>query len=78
MGPKSRLVIADNIRPAKTDIGDDLFIYWMDFCMMMLNGKEKSKSEFEKIVDAAGLEIVKIWTYPVGTHSHIECRLKQT
>ncbi|PQE27884.1 hypothetical protein CJF30_00009075 [Rutstroemia sp. NJR-2017a BBW] len=77
MGPKSRLVIADNIRPEKTELGGDMFIYWMDFCMMMLNGKEKSKSEFEEIIGAAGLEIVNIWTYPVGTHAHIECRLKQ-
>jgi hypothetical protein len=77
MGPKSRLVIADNIRPERTDIGGDMFIYWMDFNMMMINGKEKSESEFEEIIGAAGLEIVNIWRYPVGTHSHIECRLKQ-
>ena len=35
-------------------------IYWVDFSMMMLNGKEKTKKEFEEILDAAGLEIVKV------------------
>lgn len=76
MGPTSRLIIADSIRPERTDIGGEMLNYWMDFCMLMLNGKEKSKKEFEDIVDAAGLKIVKVWSYPVGTHSHIECRLK--
>ena len=52
-------------------------IYWMDFCMMMLNGKEKSEKEFRDIIDSAGLEIFKIWRYPIGTQAQIECRLKR-
>ncbi|KAF7952846.1 hypothetical protein EAE96_006071 [Botrytis aclada] len=76
MGPTSRVVIADMIRPEKTDIGGEIMIYWMDFCMMMLNGKEKSEKEFREIIDAAGLEVVKIWRYPIGTQAQIECRLK--
>ncbi|ATZ57406.1 hypothetical protein BCIN_14g05480 [Botrytis cinerea B05.10] len=77
MGPTSRVVIADMIRPEKTEIGGELMIYWMDFCMMMLNGKEKSEKEFRDIIDSAGLEIVKIWRYPIGTQAQIECRLKR-
>ncbi|TGO32521.1 hypothetical protein BHYA_0310g00080 [Botrytis hyacinthi] len=77
MGPTSRVVIADMIRPEKTDIGGEMMIYWMDFCMMMLNGKEKSEKEFREIIDAAGLEVIKIWRYPVGTQAQIECRLKR-
>ncbi|KAF7932151.1 uncharacterized protein EAE97_009172 [Botrytis byssoidea] len=77
MGSTSRVVIADMIRPEKTDVDGEIMIYWMDFCMMMLNGKEKSEKEFREIIDAAGLEVIKIWRYPVGTQAQIECRLKR-
>jgi hypothetical protein len=43
---------------------------------MMLNGAEKSKKQFEEILDAAGLEIVKIFSLPFGCDVNIECRLK--
>jgi hypothetical protein len=76
MTPKSRLIIADMTWPDKTEIGGELTIYWMDFSLMMLNGKEKTKKEFEEILDAAGLEIVKVWRYSFGTQAQIECRLK--
>lgn len=78
MGPTSRLIIADMILPDRTDISGDMTIYWMDFSMMMLNGKEKTKAEFEQILDAAGLELVKIWPFAFGTQANIECRLKRT
>ncbi|KAH8820715.1 o-methyltransferase-like protein [Xylogone sp. PMI_703] len=77
MGPTSRLIIADMILPDKTEIGGDMTIYWMDFSMMMLNGKEKTEGEFREILGAAGLEIVKIWRYSFGTQAQIECRLKK-
>jgi len=76
MGATSRLIVADMIMPERTEMGGEMTIYWMDFSMMMLNGKEKSKKEFEEILDAAGLEIVKIWSYTFGTQAQIECRLK--
>jgi hypothetical protein len=44
--------------------------------VMILNGAEKSKKEFEEILGSAGLEIVKIWPFTFGTHTNIECRLK--
>lgn len=43
---------------------------------MMLNGTEKSKEQFEEILDAAGLEIVTIYPFAFGCHANIECRLK--
>ncbi|KAF4626200.1 hypothetical protein G7Y89_g11964 [Cudoniella acicularis] len=76
MGPKSRLVVADMILPEKTEVGAELIPYWMDFSMMMLNGKEKSRKEFEEILDESGFEIVKVWKYSFGTQAQIECRLK--
>ncbi|RDW91674.1 O-methyltransferas-like protein [Coleophoma crateriformis] len=76
MGPTSRLLIGEMIMPDRTQMGGDMLIYWMDFSMMMLNGKEKSEKEFEQMLDAAGLEIVKIWRFHIGTQAQIECRLK--
>lgn len=45
--------------------------------MMMLTGKEKTKMEFERILDAAGLELVKIWPFQIGAQSMVEARLKR-
>lgn len=78
MGPTSRLIIADMLMPETTQMGGDLTIYWLDFSMMMLSGKEKSEKEFAEITEAAGLEIVKIWLSGIGAQAQIECRLKQT
>jgi hypothetical protein len=43
---------------------------------MMLNGTEKSEKQFRQMLDADGLEIVRIWPFAFGAHSNIECRLK--
>ncbi len=60
MGPTSRLLIREFVEPEKTHIGDDLMVYSIDFSMMMLTGKEKTARQFEIILDAAGLKLVKI------------------
>jgi hypothetical protein len=76
MGPTSRLLTAEMMVPERTEIGGDLGIYRLDFVLMLINVKEKSKKEFEEIVDAAGLENVKIWKAEVGTQVQIGYRLK--
>ncbi|KAK3686896.1 hypothetical protein LTR37_019338 [Vermiconidia calcicola] len=76
MGPTSRLLIGDFVVPEKTHIGDDFMIYWMDFSMMMLTGKEKTAKQFEMILDAAGLELVQIHPYAFGSQSIVEAKLK--
>lgn len=78
MGPTSRLLIGDFVVPEKARVGDDFMIYWLDFSMMMLTGKEKTAEEFERILDAAGLELVKIWPFAIGAQAIIEARLKQS
>jgi len=42
----------------------------------MLNGMEKSKEQFEDILDAAGLRIKKIWPFAFGAHANTDRRLK--
>lgn len=76
MGPTSRLLIGDFVVPEKSHIGDDFMVYWLDFSMMMLTGQEKTAKQFENILDAAGLELVKIWPYDFGAQAVVEARLK--
>jgi len=64
--------------PEKTHIGDDFMIYWLDLSMMMLTGKEKTVKEFERILDAAGLELIKIWPFSFGAQAIVEAKLKQS
>ena len=76
MGPTSRLLIGDFIVPDQTHVGDDFTVYWMDFSMMLLTGREKTAKQFEDILDAAGLQLVKIWPFAVGAQAIVEAKLK--
>ncbi len=49
---------------------------WMDFSMMMLTGKEKTAKQFREVLDAAGLDLVKIWPAPQGAQAVVEAKLK--
>lgn len=77
MGPKSRLLIAEIIVPAQTDVGEDLEAYWMDMVMLAIGGKERSEKDFVALFDAVGLELVKVWPAAVGTQTVLEARLKR-
>ena len=44
--------------------------------MMMIGGKEKTAKQFGEILDAAGLELVKIWHSAFGAQAIVEARLK--
>ncbi|KAF2763086.1 o-methyltransferas-like protein [Pseudovirgaria hyperparasitica] len=77
MGKDSRLLIGDFVVPEKTNVGDDLMVYWMDFSMMVLTGQEKTAKQFAEILEDVGLELVKIWRYPYGAQAVVEAKLKQ-
>jgi hypothetical protein len=76
MSPKSRLLIAEIVVPARTEVGEDMAPYWMDMVMMAIGGKERSANEFATLLEEVGLELVKIWAAAVGTHCVIEARKK--
>lgn len=76
MGPKSRLLIADIVVPARTEVGEDLSTYWMDMVMISIGGKERSAKEFLALLEPVGLTLTKIWPAEVGNHAVIEARLK--
>lgn len=77
MGPDSRLLIGDFVVPERSRAGDDFMIYWMDLSMMMLTGQEKTRAQFARILDAAGLELVQVWPFAVGAQAMVEARLKR-
>jgi hypothetical protein len=75
MAPDSRLLIAEMVVPP-TPEGIDKTAYWMDLCMLIIGGKERSEKEFSNLLDSASLKLVKIWRSEVGSQTVIECRLK--
>ncbi|OBT41467.1 hypothetical protein VE00_08072 [Pseudogymnoascus sp. WSF 3629] len=80
MAPDSRLLIGEMVVPEvpKTGYeGLDMTVYWMDMCMLVIGGKERSEKEFKAILDAAGLRLVKIWWSQLGSQTVLECRLKE-
>ncbi|KAK4539252.1 hypothetical protein LTR36_000858 [Oleoguttula mirabilis] len=78
MAPDSRLLIGDFVIPEKTHVGDDSMVYWMDFTMMMIGGRERRAEQFRAILEGAGLEMVKIWPSRHGPQAIVEARLKTT
>ncbi|KAI9814557.1 MAG: hypothetical protein M1827_003112 [Pycnora praestabilis] len=75
MASDSRLLIAEMVVPERTG-GGDMTAYWMDFAMLVIGGRERSEKDFRDLLDAAGLELVKIWPSAIGPQTVIEARLK--
>ena len=49
----------------------------MDFLMMMYtSGMERTMHQWETVLEASGLEIIKVWGVDSGYESVIECQLK--
>lgn len=77
MGLDSRLIICDMLVPDRVEIGGPMTLYWLDFSLLAIGGKERSRDNFIYILDEAGLELVKI--YPSkGDHTvMLETRLRR-
>ncbi|KAL1838222.1 hypothetical protein VTJ49DRAFT_2920 [Mycothermus thermophilus] len=75
MGPDSRMIICDMVLPESVEPERSLEVYRMDLDMMTIGLKEKTVAEFEQMLDAAGLELVKVWRSGVGALVQIESRL---
>ncbi|KAE9378967.1 o-methyltransferas-like protein [Stipitochalara longipes BDJ] len=75
MAPDSRLLIGEMVVPDVPE-GVDKTVYWMDLCMLIIGGKERSEREFSDLLDSAGLKLIKIWRSKAGSQTVIECRLK--
>ncbi|RDW92628.1 hypothetical protein BP5796_02022 [Coleophoma crateriformis] len=78
MGPTSRVLIGEAVISDKTVVAGDSSAYWMDAVMLQIGGKERSKTDFIKILEPAGLELVKIWPAAAGHQAIVEAKLKST
>lgn len=77
MGPDSRLIVCDQLIPDMVEVYENYELYWLDFALLCMTGKEKRKAGFEEIFDAAGLELVRIYPSAYGKTVMLEARLKQ-
>lgn len=50
MATDSRLLICEMVVPDKPE-GVDKTVYWMDLCMLIIGGKERSEKEFSSLLD---------------------------
>ena len=74
MAPDSRLLIGEMVVPEHA--GVNKYVYMMDLCMLVIGGKERSETDFSKLVESAGLRLVKVWASKTGNQCLIECCLK--
>jgi hypothetical protein len=76
MDPTSRLLIGEVVLPLRTKVGGEMTGYWKDVVMLMIGGKERSVDGFAKILEAAGLQLVKVWPFETGEQAVVEARLE--
>lgn len=77
MGPDSRLIVCDMLVPERVEVGGPMELYWLDFSLMTISGREKTLKEFIEMFDEVGLELVKIYPSEVGKTAMLETRLKK-
>ncbi|KAF5002024.1 hypothetical protein FGRMN_635 [Fusarium graminum] len=78
MGPDSRLIICDQLIPDMVKKNEYRDLYWLDLALLCMTGMEKKKADFEEILEAAGLELVKIYPSAYGCTAMLEARLKNS
>jgi hypothetical protein len=76
MSADSRLVICDMLVPDVVEVGEATELYWLDFGLMAMSGKEKKLTEFNEMFDAVGLELVKVYPSGIGKTVQLEAKLK--
>ncbi|PKS05509.1 hypothetical protein jhhlp_008887, partial [Lomentospora prolificans] len=77
MGPDSRLIVSDMLVPERVEVGGAMDLYWLDFSLLTISGKERTMNEFKDIFAQAGLELVKVYESAVGRTIMLETRLKR-
>ncbi|KAI2791651.1 hypothetical protein POX_c04517 [Penicillium oxalicum] len=69
----SRILIHDIIVP---EIGATMSHAWQDLSLMAIGGMERTEKDFARLLDIAGLALVKVWRKPGDMMGIIEARLK--
>ncbi|KAF2273798.1 O-methyltransferase [Westerdykella ornata] len=77
MAPHSRLLIVDAVLPAETEIGGGVGMgYLIDIVGLAMGGKERTEKEIAALLDAEGLELVKVWHSKTSWQAAVEARPK--
>jgi hypothetical protein len=77
MAPDSRILISDMALPEPVGPEDDGAV-WLDLMMMTIGGKERTKMDWDKLIEKAGLRLVKTWQTPqTGPLAVVEIMLKE-
>jgi len=76
MAVDSRLIICDMLVPDYVEVNGPMTLYWLDFSLLAIGGRERSLSEFENICAKAGLEIVKVYPSRGDKTVMLETRLQ--
>lgn len=69
----SRILITEFIVP---EVGADMQLAWMDQCMMTFGGVERTEKDWARLLDSAGLKMVKVWRQPGVPVGVVEAQLK--
>jgi len=77
MGPDSRLIVCEKLVPDMVPVGGSAELYWLDMLMMSVSGKERTVADFERVFDAAGLELVGVYRSKTSQAAMLEGRLKR-
>jgi hypothetical protein len=84
MAKDSRLLIAEMVVPeAENESGGkeknkddgDMTVYWMDHVMMTFGGRERTRTDWERLLEEVGLTLVRVWDADVGTQAVLEAEL---
>ena len=75
MAPDSRVLICDMVIPQRVDEASFASAV-LDNAVMAMGGKERTEDGFKKLLEGAGIELVKVWRAPGVPGGCVEGRLK--
>ncbi|KAF3395632.1 O-methyltransferase afvC [Talaromyces pinophilus] len=79
MAPDSRVLVGEMVVPEFNSVRpggvEDMAPYWMDHNMFAFGGRERTKSDFEKLFAASGLKLVKVWQSEASSQAVLEAKL---
>ncbi|RKK83898.1 hypothetical protein BFJ71_g14724 [Fusarium oxysporum] len=76
MGSESRLIINEMLVPDRVTAGEQQMVYLFDIMLLAMSGRERSLSEYRRIFDGVGLELVKEHRSEGHQTMMLETRLK--
>lgn len=76
MGPDLRLIVCDMLVPEMAEVGKAKVLCFMDYDLMLLSSKEKIFTEFNELLEATGLTLVKIYPSEIRKTVMLETKLK--